>query len=419
MGRWSVAALILNIVIGASVFGLPKETAALLGPLSPLVYLAAGALVLCIAACFAEVSSYFDQTGGPYLYAREAYGAFVGILVAWLMVLVRIASIAANANLLVPYLGQIVPNLDSQIARAIVISVFLWGIALLNIRGVSSGAATSNAFAWLKLGVLVLFVIAGALYVLRNGPSPAPQALHPPTLASWFEATLLLIFGYGGFEAALVPMAEAKDPKRDAPIALFIVIATAIALYTLVQLVVVLTFPGAAMSPRPLSEASLVSLGAAGPTIIGVGATLSITGYLVATLLSGPRVLYAFAERGDAPAFLARTNARYRTPAVAIVLFTLATWILALLGTFKYGAMLSAVARLVIYGVVCGSVFIFRKRVLEGKRLTGAPLFSVVSLGVCVVLLARMRLMEGLVLAFVVILSALTLATNRRLAAQP
>ena len=414
MGRWSVAALILNFVIGASVFGLPKETSALLGPLSPWVYLAAGAAILCIAACFAEVSSYFDQTGGPYLYAREAYGPFLGILVAWLLVLVRVASIAANANLLTPYLGQIIPHLDTPLARALIITGFLWTIALLNIVGVKSGAMTSNAFAWIKVGVLVLFIVAGAIFWMRHGATAPPQALRPPTLGSWFEATLLLIFGYGGFEAAIVPMAEAKDPKRDAPIAIFSVVCMPIVLYTLAQMIVVHTLPGASTSARPISEASLVSLGSVGPTIIGIGAALSIIGYLVANLLSGPRVLYAFAERGDAPAFLARTHARFRTPAVAIVLFTLATWVVALKGNFRYGALLSAVARLAIYGLVCASVFVFRKRELAGRRFSGAPVFAILGLGICGILLTRMNWMEAAVLAIFVALSALTRVTNRR-----
>jgi amino acid transporter len=238
--------------------------------------------------------------------------------------------------------------------------------------------------------------------------------LKPPTLGSWFEATLLLIFGYGGFEAALVPMAEAKDPKRDAPVALFAVLGLAIMLYTVVQVIVVHTFPGASTSLRPISEASLVSLGAIGPTIIGIGATLSITGYLVATLLSGPRVLYAFAERGDAPAFLARTHPRFRTPALAIVLFTFATWVLAVRGDFRYNALLSAVARLVIYGLVCASVFVFRKRALAGRRFAGVPVFAMLGLAICVVLLTRMGWMEALVLAIFVALSTLTLLMNQR-----
>lgn len=276
---------------------------------------------------------------------------------------------------------------------------------------------TSNAFAWIKVGVLLLFIVAGAIFWLRHGATAPPQALKPPTLGSWFEATLLLIFGYGGFEAAIVPMAEAKDPKRDAPIAIFSVVGLAIVLYTLAQVVTVHTFPGASTSARPISEASLVSLGTIGPTIIGIGAALSIIGYLVANLLSGPRVLYAFAERGDAPAFLARTHGRFRTPAIAIVLFTTATWAVAPSGTFRYGALLSAVARLVIYGLVCASVFIFRKRALEGRHFAGAPLFAVFGLVICVVLLARMGRMEALVLAIFIALSVLTLVMKRTRAA--
>jgi amino acid transporter len=414
MGRWSVAALILNIVIGASVFGLPKELAALLGPLSPWAYLAAGGIILCIAACFAEVSSYFDQTGGPYLYAREAYGVFVATLIAWLMILVRIASVAANANLLVPYLSQFFPALGTPLARAAVITAFLWGIAYLNIRGVRTGAVTSDALAWLKVAVLALFIGAGVYFVFAHGRSAPPNALQTVTAASWFEALLLLIFGYGGFEAALVPMAEAKNPKRDAPIALFTVIGLAIALYTLVQVTVVLTFPGAATSGRPLAEAAAVSMGSAGPLIIGVGSVVSIVGYLVANLLSGPRVIYAFAERGDAPRFLARTSASFKTPVIAIVLFTVCTWAFALLGSFRYGAVLSAVARLVIYGAVCGSVFVFRKRELTGRRVAGGPIFAAVGIALCLVLLARMKMLEGVVLLAFLALSGITWTVRRK-----
>lgn len=413
MGRWSVAALILNIVIGASVFGLPKELAALLGPLSPWAYLAAGAIILCIAACFAEVSSYFDQTGGPYLYAREAYGPFIASLIAWLLILVRIASVAANANLLAPYLSQFIPALGTPLARAVIITAFLGVVAYLNIRGVKSGALTSDALAWVKVLVLVVFIGAGTYFVVAHGRSAPPSAVQPVTAGSWFEALLLLVFGYGGFEAALVPMAEAKNPKRDAPVALFTVLGLAIVLYTLVQVTVVFTFPGAAASARPLADAAAVSMGHAGPVMIGIGSIISIVGYLVANLLSGPRVIYAFAERGDAPQFLAKTSARFRTPIIAILLFTFCAWVFALLGSFRYGAVLSAVARLVIYAAVCGSVFVFRKRGLSGHLLPGAQLFAVIGIALCLVLLARMKMVEGLVLLAFIAVSTITWAVRR------
>src|SRR5271169_1582879 len=95
-----------NSIIGAGIFGLPRELAALLGGLSPLGCLLAGAWILIVAACIAEVSSRFDETGGLYLYARHAFGQFTGLLVAWLSWLTRIAAPAAAANLFCTYAAQ-------------------------------------------------------------------------------------------------------------------------------------------------------------------------------------------------------------------------------------------------------------------------------------------------------------------------
>ena len=101
IGRWSLAALMVNCIIGSGVFGLPSVLAGLLGRASVLAVILAAAAMGVIMACFAEVASRFAQTGGPYLYAREAFGRFMGIQVAWLVWFVRLTACAANANLFV------------------------------------------------------------------------------------------------------------------------------------------------------------------------------------------------------------------------------------------------------------------------------------------------------------------------------
>ena len=78
MGRMSLTAAIVNGVIGSGIFGLPSAVAALTGAWSPLAVLVAGACVFLVLLCFAEVGSRFDQAGGPYLYAREAFGPIAG-----------------------------------------------------------------------------------------------------------------------------------------------------------------------------------------------------------------------------------------------------------------------------------------------------------------------------------------------------
>src|ERR1700688_4554918 len=106
IGRWSLVALVVNLIIGSGVFGLPSVVAGLLGRASVLAVLLAGAAIAIVMACFAEVASQFTDPGGPYLYVRVAFGRLLGIQVGWLTWLVRIAACAANANLFVVYLGE-------------------------------------------------------------------------------------------------------------------------------------------------------------------------------------------------------------------------------------------------------------------------------------------------------------------------
>src|ERR1019366_10796549 len=94
IGRWSLFALVLNLMIGSGVFKLPSDIAGLLGWWSPFGYLVAALGMAAIMAAFAEVASQFNEAGGPYLYARETFGRFAGIQVGWLAWLGRLTSAA-------------------------------------------------------------------------------------------------------------------------------------------------------------------------------------------------------------------------------------------------------------------------------------------------------------------------------------
>ena len=98
IGRWSLAALVVNCVIGSGVFGLPSVYAKLLGRTSILAVVLAALAIGVVMACFSEVSSRFSETGGPYLYAREAFGRFMGIQVGWLVWIVRLTATASTAS---------------------------------------------------------------------------------------------------------------------------------------------------------------------------------------------------------------------------------------------------------------------------------------------------------------------------------
>ena len=116
IGRWSLAALMVNGVVGSSVFGLPSVIAGKLGAMSPWAWLVAAVGIGIVIACFAEVSSRFGEAGGPYLYARTAFGRLAGIEMGWMAYLVRLTAAATNANLLVIYLAELWPAAEGPVA---------------------------------------------------------------------------------------------------------------------------------------------------------------------------------------------------------------------------------------------------------------------------------------------------------------
>src|SRR5215831_7217338 len=100
IGRWDFVALTVNAMVGAGIYGLPSRIYSLTGVWSVLAYLVCAALVTLITLCFAEVGSRFSETGGPYLYARVAFGSVIGFEVGWLLWLARVTAFAALCNLL-------------------------------------------------------------------------------------------------------------------------------------------------------------------------------------------------------------------------------------------------------------------------------------------------------------------------------
>jgi amino acid transporter len=146
MGRWTLVALVINSIIGSGIFGLPSLVWRLVGSAAPWAYLLAGAGMGVIMACFAEVASRFSDAGGPYLYARAAFGRFFGIEMGWVLWLVRLSAAAAAANLFVVYLAEFWSAAHEPVARAVVLTALLGVLATINYRGVKSGARMSNIF---------------------------------------------------------------------------------------------------------------------------------------------------------------------------------------------------------------------------------------------------------------------------------
>jgi amino acid transporter len=411
IGRWSLAALVLNSVIGSSVFGLPSVIAGNLGAASPWAWLLAAIGIGIIVACFAEVTSRFSEAGGPYLYARLAFGRLAGIEMGWMAYLVRITASATNANLFVIYLAELWPGAEGPIVSRLVLAALLFPLAAINWRGVTHGARISAMLIAAKLLPLLIFLLAGIGFLLRHAavvPTAPPVTAHP-----WLDSILLLVFAYGGFEAALVPLGEARDPERDAPFALFLTLGVCAVLYCLVQVVVLATLTDPAAAPRPLAAAAQVFLGTSGALLMAGAALLSVAGYLAGGMVNVPRLTFAMAERSDLPDLFARVHPRFRTPYVSIGVYAILVWLLAATGGFLQNLSLSAVSRLFTYGVVCVALPVFRAR--DGKpgapamhparfRLPLGGVWAVLGAGFSLVLSTRMSAQELRVLALTLIL---------------
>jgi basic amino acid/polyamine antiporter, APA family len=361
LGLFSLIAIAINGVIGSGIFVLPATVAALLGPASPTAYFVAAAVTALVVLCFAEAGSRFDETGGPYVYARSAFGRLVGFEVGWLFFLSRLAAAGAIGNACAAYAARFWPAASAGGGRVLVITAILLALTAINVRGVRQGAMAVNTLTIAKLGPILTLVLFGLPFVDGSRYSLLPAAAS----AGIREASLLLVFAFGGFENASVPAGESTRPRRDVPIALVTAIAVTAALYILIQIVTLSVVPGLAGDPTPLASAANAVLGPAGGTMVTAGALISTIGSLSALALVGPRILFALGTWGDLPTSLARVHPRFRTPHVGIITFAVLVWIVSVAATFSQLAIVSAIARLLFSASTCLAVPVLRRTQLS------------------------------------------------------
>jgi basic amino acid/polyamine antiporter, APA family len=356
--RWDLVAIAINGIIGAGIFGLPAKVFSLIGSYSLIAFVVCALVVTLFILCFAEVGSRFDETGGPYLYAREAFGPTVAFEIGWLIWLARLTAFAANCNLLVAYIGYFLPDAANPFWRASIIIFVVAVLATINLVGIRQAAIVSNVFTIGKIIPIMIFIAVGLFYL-----NPQAFALGPrPATGAFSQSVLLLIYAFTGFEMAAIPAGEVKDPKKNLPHALLIAIGVVAFLYILVQVVCVGTFPELAQSQKPLADAGMRFMGAAGAAIISAGAIISITGNLNILLLSGSRVPFAMADQKQLPSFIGSVHRRFATPYVAILITAAVMLLLTLNSSFVAALTISAIARLVTYGATCIALPVFRRR---------------------------------------------------------
>ena len=393
--RWDLVAITINGIIGAGIFGLPAKVFSLIGSYSLIAFGVCALVVTLIILCFAEVGSRFKETGGPYLYAREAFGPTVAFEIGWLMWLARLTAFAANCNLLVNYVSYFWPQATTTLWRAVIIVFVIIVLAAINVVGVRQAAIVSNCFTIGKLIPMLIFIAAGLFFL-----NPHAYSLGPlPTNAAFSQSVLLLVYAFTGFEMAAIPVGEVRDPQRYLPRALIIAIAVVAFVYILIQVVCVGTLPELGQSQKPLADAATRFLGTTGGTIISAGAIISITGNLNILVLSGSRIPFAMAERRELPSLIAKVHPRFFTPHVSILITAALMLILTLKSSFVAALTISAIARLVTYGATCAALPLLRRKAQSPSavfRLHGGTAIAILSLMLIFWLLANSTWREAL-----------------------
>lgn len=375
LGRFDITCLGLNAIVGSGIFLLPDDLYRELGVLSPLAFVCCALGLLPIALCYARAASTCEKSGGPYVYASEAFGPRVGFAVGWMCFTNSVFSFAAVAAAAAAYAARLMPALGDPVTQKVVSVCVIAGFAALNYRGAKPGAVAVDSFTAGKF--LVLAILVSALLLRLDGSSFASGPL-PEGLGNLGTATFIALFAAQGFEVVPVPAGEARAPGRDVPFAVLSSLGVASLLYVVVQAALVGSGADlAAASDAPLADAALAIAPALG-VVIAVGGLISTLGFVSGSALGTPRYLYAVALDGQLPRRLSAIHSRYQSPHLAVL--TTATLAIVCVVPFDYRALIgmSNVAVAVQYLATCLAI----QRL--GKKKPGPRLLAISWLGVAV-----------------------------------
>lgn len=367
VGPWGLAASVVNMVVGASIFVVPAALAANVGLYAPLAILVCAIAVGSVAICFAEGGSRIPSSGGAYCYIEVAFGPLAGYVAGTLLWFADVLACGGIAAALADVGASLMSPPLKAPAHALIIVATIGGIAFINVGGVGRGMRLVNATTMLKLAPLAIFIIVGASAVhganFRGGGPLSSTGLG--------RAVILALFSFMGMETSLCASGEVARPERTIPRALALAMGTVTLLYVAIQIVAQgILGPSLASSTVPLADA-MARISPSMRMLMLAGTALSMFGYLSSDILGSPRILFAFARDGLLPSALGRVHSRTHAPHVAIVCYAVLAIALALSGTFSELAVLSALATAPFYIAGCAATW---RLVRRGVARAGAPL---------------------------------------------
>ena len=374
LSLFDAVTLLVGTVIGSGIFVVPSLIAQRIAEPGLVVgiWVFSGLLVLCGALTLAELGTMLPQSGGLYVYMREAYGQFWAYLYGWtLMLVVFPGSIAALTSTFLLYLQWFVP-LTWWAEKALGIGLLLV-LAFVNTRGVKKGAGVQNLFTVFKVAGLVLLV--GLAVITLRGSSAnflpiLPERLSRGKLAAIGLSMVSTLFAYSGWQSVSFVAGEIRDPQKNIPRSIILGVLIVIAAYLGANLtyIFVLGQPSIAASERVAADAMSAMIGPVGATLITLAIVCSTVGTIAASILVGPRVFFAMARDGVIFPQLGTVHPRFETPANAIWAMAILAGLMTLTGGYEHLITMAGFANWIFFTMIAMSVVVLRRKHPEWNR---------------------------------------------------
>jgi APA family basic amino acid/polyamine antiporter len=365
---WMATALVIGNMIGSGVFLLPASLAGAAGPIAIAAWALTGVGAILLALVFANLGRAYPRTGGPYAYARHAFGDFVGFQTAWGYWIAVWAGNAAIAVAFVGYLTMFWPALAvKNLLAALIAIATIWLLTIVNMVGVRQGGAIQLVTTVLKFVPLVLIGIVGLFFFKSENFTP----LAPYGIGSGINAgAALTLWAFIGLESATIPAEEVVDAERTIPRATIIGVLVTTLVYMLTTIAIMGIIPTAqlAQSASPFADAAAIIFGGSwAAMIIALVAMISAFGCLNGWILLQGRVPLAAAQDGLFPRQFAQLHPRWQTPvfglvtsSVLITLLLLMNYSQTLVEQFNFIILLATLTTLVPYAYAAAAeVYLF------------------------------------------------------------
>lgn len=406
MGLLQLTFMGVGATVGTGIFFILSEVVPIAGPAAIWSFIIAGAVAGLSALCYAELSSSVPVAGSSYSYAYSTLGELPAMGVAACLLLEYGVSAAAVAVGWSQYVNQLLLNLFGfELPQAISAAPEEGGLVnlpavllvvmcmLLLIRGTSESAITNTIMVALKLAVLVFFAaIAVTGWNVDNFAEFAPFGF-----SGVMTGAGIVFFSYVGLDAVSTTGEEAKNPRRNLPIAIIAALVVVTAVYLMVVVTALGAQPAAEFEGQSAGLAVILEriVGASWPgTVLAIGAVISIFSVTLVVLYGQTRILYAMSRDGMAPRVFGRVNKRTGTPIANTVIVGSAVALLAGVIPINFLAEMTSIGTLMAFLVVAIAVMVLRHREpgLDRKfRLPLHPLIPVLTVAGCIWIIKDLR----------------------------